>query len=81
MYRARVNAETVPQPGDDVYSGNDNQQSCGQLVSAAGHPDGGYAVLVVLQIASAEGEAGLHLGGPDGPSLNLETLPYKFAED
>jgi len=81
MYRARVNAETVPQPADDVYSSDDNRQSCGQLVSAAGHPDGGYAVLVVLQIASAEGEAGLHLGEPGGPSLNLETLPYKFAED
>jgi len=81
MYRARVSADTPPRPGDEVFSGDDSRQNCGQLVSAAGHPDGDYAVLAVLQIASAEGEAGLHLGTADGPPLSLEALPYAFAEE
>lgn len=81
MYRARVNSDTAPQPGDDVYPANDSQQSCGQLVSVASHPDGDYAALVVLKINSAEDGAGLHLGDIDGPTLHLESLPYAFAED
>jgi tRNA-modifying protein YgfZ len=81
MYLARVSSRAAPLPGDEVYSGKDSSQSCGQLVSSAGHPDGDYSVLAVLQIASAEGKAGLHLGSPDGPSLRLESLPYDFARD
>ena len=50
----------------------------GKLVSAAPHPDGGYAVLVVLQIASAEGGPDLHLGSAAGPAIELEALPYPF---
>ncbi len=81
MYRARINADTAPQTGDDIYPANDGQQPCGQLVSVASHPDGDYAVLVVLKISSAEDGAGVCLGDTTGPSLTLETLPYAFAED
>lgn len=81
MYRARVNADTAPQPGDDIYPANDGQQPCGQLVSVASHPDGDYAVLVVLKISHAEDGNGLRLSDTDGPSLSLEALPYAFAED
>jgi folate-binding protein YgfZ len=81
MYRARVNTSTAPQPGDALFSTADPQQSCGQLVSAAGHPDGGYALLAVVQINYAEGADPLHLGGVDGPPLSLETLPYPFPDN
>jgi folate-binding Fe-S cluster repair protein YgfZ len=81
MYRATISTDTAPQPGEEVFSGGDSSQSCGQLVSAAEHPDGDYAVLVVLQIGAAEGESSLHLGSADGPVLKLESLPYAFAED
>ena len=53
-------------------------QSAGKVVSAAAHPDGGYAALAVLQIGSAEGAADLHLGTPEGPRVTLEHLPYPF---
>jgi len=78
MYRAKIDTESAPQPGDDVYSSSDPSQSAGKLVSAAAHPDGGYAALAVLQISSAEGETQLHLGSLEGPRLTLEHLPYPF---
>jgi folate-binding protein YgfZ len=81
MYRGRVSVSAAPQPGDGIVCASDPQQNCGQLVSVAGHPDGGYAVLAVIQINHAEGGAPLHLGGVDGPPLSLETLPYPFPQD
>ncbi|GMQ88209.1 MAG: folate-binding protein YgfZ [Gammaproteobacteria bacterium] len=81
MYRARIDNGPRPTGDEEVFSADNAQQSAGKLVSAAPHPDGGYAMLVVLQIASAESESGLHLGSVDGPLLELETLPYPFAED
>jgi folate-binding protein YgfZ len=81
MYRARVDAGTLPVPGDAVFSDADPEQSCGQLVSAARHPDGDYAVLAVIQINRAGDPGRLHLAGVDGPALTLEELPYPFPEE
>ncbi len=78
MYLARVAAESPPRPGDALYTADDPEQSCGQVVSAALHPDGDYALLAVIQIATAEGKQAPQLGGVDGPALNLEALPYPF---
>ena len=80
MYRVRIDTESPPQPGTDVYCSADPEQSAGKLVSAAAHPDGGCAALAVLQISSAQGDAELRLGGPDGPRLTLEHLPYPFPD-
>lgn len=79
MYKARVDSDDTPAPGEDIFASDEPDQSAGQLVSAAPHPDGGFVVLAVLKIASADG-ADLHLGGVDGPQLRLEHLPYPFAE-
>jgi folate-binding protein YgfZ len=81
MYRARVDSESRPSPGQEVFAGDDERQAVGALVSAAPHPDGGYALLLVAQIASAEGESGLHLGSVGGPNIELEQLPYPFASE
>jgi folate-binding Fe-S cluster repair protein YgfZ len=81
MYRGRISVSAAPQAGDELFCPDDPQQSCGQLVSVAGYPDGGYAVLAVIQISRAEGGESLHLGGVDGPPLSLETLPYPFPDD
>jgi folate-binding protein YgfZ len=78
MYRARVDGESEPHAGDDIFANDDAEQSVGKLVSAAPHQDGGYAMLVVLQIASAEGGTDLHLGSAAGPGIELEALPYPF---
>jgi len=81
MYLARVSSETRPLPGEALFTADGAQQSCGQLVSVAQHPDGDYALLAVVQIASAEGKQALHLGGPDGAVLTLGNLPYPFPKD
>lgn len=80
MYRARVNAGVSPEPGEALFSAAAPEQSCGQVVTAAGHPDGGYAVLAVIQIGNAGGDQSLHLGAADGPTLDLESLPYPFPD-
>ena len=80
MYLARVQADTRPAGGDEIFAEDNAQQGVGKVLSAAPHPDGDYAMLVVLQIASAEGDSSLRLGAADGPPLTLEALPYPFAE-
>jgi folate-binding protein YgfZ len=79
MYTGRIAADTPLSPGDALYTPDDSVQAAGQLVDARPHPDGGYAVLAVLQISAAE-TGDLHLGSSDGPAFTLETLPYSFAD-
>jgi hypothetical protein len=50
-------------------------QACGMLVNAQAAPAGGYDVLAVMQIGSAEAND-IHLKALDGPKLALEALPY-----
>ncbi|MFN2308821.1 MAG: folate-binding protein YgfZ [Gammaproteobacteria bacterium] len=78
MYLARVNTEVAPQPGDEVFSPEDPLQNAGKIVTAQPHPDGGYAVLAVVQISSRE-VGGVHLGGLNGPRLEFLDLPYPLA--
>ena len=76
MVLARVNSPTAPRPGDPLFSSDaDSKQSIGQLVDAARHPDGDYAVLAVALLEMANGGV-LHLGDASGPPLRLEPLPY-----
>ena len=47
------------------------------MVSAAPSPQGGYELLVVIEISVAE--AGVaHLGNPAGPLLQFLELPYEL---
>lgn len=78
MYLARIKSDDVPQPGNDLYSPADKEQSAGKIVSAAPHPDGGYMVLAVIQIASQEAGP-VHLGSSEGPVLAFAELPYALA--
>ena len=75
MYLARVSSATPPAPGDELYSPEDKEQSAGKIVDAQPHPDGGHAVLAVIQIASREGGI-VHLGGVEGPLLEFLELTY-----
>lgn len=78
MYRVHIDADTAPQPGDELFAPDaEPAQSAGRIVDATPHPDGGFEALAVVQIASAEtGE--VRLGGPEGPLLRFGTLPYPF---
>ncbi|HEY9197823.1 MAG TPA: folate-binding protein YgfZ [Gammaproteobacteria bacterium] len=79
MYLARVDSPDAPRPGDDVYSADDPEQSAGKIVNAQPHPDGGYQLLAVVQIASREGGQ-VHLGSAQGPLLTFGDLPYPLGE-
>lgn len=79
MVLARVDSPTPPHPGDSLFSSPaGSNQNAGQLVNAARHPDGGYAVLAVVLLEIAN-EGVLYLGDASGPPLRLEPLPYSVA--
>lgn len=78
MYLARIAGDARPEPGTELFSpSSESGQGAGRVVDAAPSPEGGFEALVVLQISSAE-EGDIHLGGADGPRVELEPLPYAF---
>jgi hypothetical protein len=62
-------------PGDSLYSADFADQASGTVVNAAPAPEGGWDVLAVVQVESANNQT-LHLGSPDGHALSLKPLPY-----
>lgn len=83
MYRARIDAdaelESTPAAGDDLYDANGDGQSAGKIVDAQPLANGGYELLAVIQISSAEAGA-LRLRSPEGTAIVLETLPYPLEQ-
>ena len=78
MYRARVHSDDAPNAGDELFAPNcESGQGAGRVVSAQPHPDGGFELLAVIQIESAEKDA-VHLKDADGPTLQLEPMPYSL---
>lgn len=78
MYLAHVDAETPPQPGNELFApGTEPGQSTGRIVDAKPHPDGGYALLAVVQIAAVESDD-VRIGDAGGPRLRFAPLPYAF---
>ena len=74
MYRAHIESGT-PVAGDELYSQEMEGQATGMVVNAQLSPAGGYDLLAVIQISSAENEP-MHLKALDGPTLKLLSLPY-----
>jgi len=78
MYRARIATDSAPRPGTELFSpSSESGQGTGRIVDAAPSPDGGYEVLAVMQISSADADD-VRLGDADGPALELLPLPYAF---
>ncbi len=75
MYLAQLENAAEPQPGDELYSADMPDQATGMIVNAAPAPTGGFDMLAVIQISSAEQHA-IHWKSADGPVLRLEALPY-----
>ncbi|WON74280.1 folate-binding protein [Nitrosospira sp. Is2] len=61
--------------GDELFSADMGDQSSGTVVNAAPSPGGGYDVLAVIQISSAEASQ-IRWTSPDGPALEIMPLPY-----
>jgi len=79
MYLALVDTDTVPVPGDKVFAPHySGDQGAGRVVNVQAHPQGGYALLAVVRMESAENDT-LHLASAQGPALQLAPLPYTLA--
>jgi folate-binding protein YgfZ len=75
MYRAHTETGPRPLPGMDIHAPDFGDQSAGTVVDAQPSPRGGYDLLAVIQISSAQaGE--LYLDNRQGPRLSIEPLPY-----
>ncbi len=77
MFLAHVDAEAAP--GDSLYSADFEGQATGMVVNAAPAPTGGFDILAVAQVESANTQT-LHLKAADGAALSLKPLPYAMPE-
>lgn len=79
MYLAHIKAtdHPIPQAGDELFSADMEEQSCGRIVNAAAAPGGGYDVLAVVQISSQESQT-IHWQSLQGATLQFMPLPYPF---
>ena len=79
LYGFRVAAPREPSPGARVYRAASGETPCGTVVNAAPSPDGGHALLAVVQVSAIEA-GGLALDGTDGPPLVRVSLPYTLTD-
>jgi len=78
MYLARVETDTAPKVGDELFSSSSaSAQGAGKVVNIVASPEGGYELLVVSEIASHDNND-LHIGSVEGERLNFAPLPYSF---
>ena len=76
MYLAHVDSDHPPAAGDHVFAKDDEtKDGVGRIIDSQVNPDGGFDLLAVLQIASAE-QGTLFLNTASGPELKLLDLPY-----
>ncbi len=77
MVLAHVASTTPVTPGDDLFSTETAEQSCGKVVNAAPSLDGGYEVLAVIQLSSVESDR-IFWKSLDGTELKVTALPYSL---
>jgi folate-binding protein YgfZ len=74
MALAHIEASERPAPGQSVYSDSFGEQAAGTVVNAAPAPEGGFDALVVAQLESLANRD-LHWKAPDGPRLEIRSVP------
>lgn len=79
MYRAHVETESLPEPGDSLFSSDSSEQGIGKVVKTALAPGGGVDLLAVIQITSSADD--VHLASNTGPVLELGELPYTVTNE
>ena len=78
MYRAEVETDATPKAGDALFvPGSRSEQASDRIVDARAVGPGRWELLVVVEIAAAEG-AEVRLS-EDGPVLTLTPPPYGFS--
>jgi hypothetical protein len=81
MYRAHVTTDTVPLPGDNLYSPAESDQSVGKVVEAQPNPNGGVDLLAVIQIATADSGDVRLAANDDATRLEFQELPYTVTNE
>lgn len=77
LFAFRVEGDAAA--GARLYAASFGEQACGTVIDAAPHPDGGSALLAVVQRAAAEGDT-VHLATVEGAALEPSPLPYALPE-
>jgi len=75
MYLAHLESDTAPAPGDELHAPDTPGQAVGTVVRAAPAPEGGFDLLAVAQMSSAEA-GNLSWKEPGGAVLRLLPPPY-----
>lgn len=73
MFLCRVEAGEAA-PGTPVHAADGDAQAIGEVVASAAHPDGGLALMAVLQLSHAT-DAQIRLGTADGAVLPVKIAP------
>jgi folate-binding protein YgfZ len=74
MYLAHVDTIALPQPGTPLYAG-EGEQSIGTVINAALRGEG-VSLLATINTRALDGA--VTLGAPDGPTLQIRSLPYSL---
>ncbi len=77
MYLANILTTESIFAGDELYSENLEEQSCGMIINAAPSPNKGYDVLAVIQIDSVK-MGKIFWKTLNGPMLKIIPLPYSI---
>jgi folate-binding protein YgfZ len=78
MYLAHTASENRPAAGDKLFSETtESGQGTGTVIQSAPSPEGGYDLLVVVDINSWE-NGSVHLESASGPQVVFRDLPYEF---
>lgn len=78
MHRVHIQSpDAVPLAGDLLFGQGPAEQSGGMIINVQPSPEGGYDALAVILSTSLEaGE--VHWKAPEGPVLQLRSLPYSI---
>ncbi|WP_397378519.1 YgfZ/GcvT domain-containing protein [Pseudomonas sp.] len=78
LQRLEMHEVVLPEPGTPLFSPV-HGSSVGEVVLAA-HSESGIELLAVLQDDATQ-DGRIHLGSPEGPALNMLSLPYSLDVD
>lgn len=79
MFLAHIEAAEAPALGQDIVASGELSQTVGSVAAHAPAPGGGHDLLVCLHLDLAH-NAALHVGGPQGPRLAMQPLPYQLPQ-
>ncbi len=77
MYLAHIATTETIKVGDALFSHDMDDQSIGNIVNVASSPHGGFDILAVIQQSSI-GTCEIHWQSPQGPLLDIKSLPYSL---